>query len=114
MRTHTLTAKALRGDQVSGGSRGDSCIRPACDVSCSLSGQFPTQFLVLRCMSVSAAAHDPSIQPGGLIVLNLLYLGFISYVMLFALSQVHKHAQPFCVQSTPELFWATRKRRITP
>ena len=32
--------------------------------------------------------HDPTTPPGALIVLNLFYIGFISVVMLFALSQV--------------------------
>ena len=34
--------------------------------------------------------HDPSMPPGRLIVLNLFYMAFIGYVMLFALSQVTK------------------------
>ena len=32
--------------------------------------------------------HDPAMPPGRLIVLNLFYITFIGYVMLFALSQV--------------------------
>lgn len=62
-------------------------------------------------MCVSAAAHDPSIEPGGLIVLNLLYLGFISYVMLFALSQARTTLQR---TEHASLFLVTKKRRITP
>ncbi len=37
---------------------------------------------------LSRGNHDPAVPPGRLIVLNLFYIGFIGYVMLFALSQV--------------------------
>jgi hypothetical protein len=69
-------------------SRGGSAARLGCPLCPPCRAADGHLALCLPLLLFLSAAHDPAVNPGGLVVLNLFYLGFISWVIIFALSQL--------------------------